>query len=471
MNLTDLYQKVEDKRSKINQDPRVVIYFHEDFDGVVSALGVKCALNKYGLTNIVARKVQYGDHLTQIAPNPNDLNILVDFADGFEGTDLHTDHHHGTYSPQDGGIKAFYPAAKSNGAVLWGQVNTQLELPNSHLISPLIKAVNCIDSAGYAKLGFTTTEQRTYLPDLANQITQHSNLEPQLKHYFALNKILLAFKSTLVDNKSYLETFVEKCQTIHPIEMVYGACQLAFQANKKPYKDKPSKKAIKNTTISSLLNMLQENGDEYQEKFKQEMQRRIEENPSLLQTSQDKKQILYIDHTKKVAPMFRGAYDRYAAFEQFPQITYLINNWGAMGLVQASYNPNAQTKDRNMLEITTKALQATKEHFGDNHQASMQYFRNLIRGDNSTIPRIKPRTDLLETLLGKQATQILANKQLLNLSQEELSELSFNPWTLVEQTKGGHIPIANLPHLAVFADDRKAITTHLVEQILKTLSN
>jgi hypothetical protein len=169
--------------------------------------------------------------------------------------------------------------------------------------------------------------------------------------------------------------------------------------------------------------------------------------------------------------MFRGAYDRYAAFEQFPQITYLINNWGAMGLVQASYNPNAQTKDRNMLEITTKALQATKEHFGDNHQASMQYFRNLIRGDNSTIPRIKPRTDLLETLLGKQATQILANKQLLNLSQEELSELSFNPWTLVEQTKGGHIPIANLPHLAVFADDRKAITTHLVEQILKTLSN
>jgi hypothetical protein len=468
MKIQDLYQKVEEKRSQLNQDPKAVIYFHEDFDGVVSALAIKCALNKYGIHDIQARKVQYGDHLSQQAPNPNELNILVDFADGFEGTDLHTDHHHGTYSPKDDGIKAFFPTAKSNGAVLWGQVRTHDDSLDTVLTNELIKAVNCIDSASYAKDGYSTKDQRTYLPDLADQITFNSDVDPEMRHYFGLNKILLAFKNTLVDDKSYLETFVEKCQTIHPIEMVYGACQLAFRAQKKSYGNKPRKKAIKNTSINSLLNMLQANGDEYQEKFKENIQQRIEENPSLLQTSADQKQALYIDHTRKVAPMFRGAYDRYAPFEQFPSMTYLINNWGAMGLVQASYNPRAQTKDQSMIDITTNALAKAKEHFGDNHQANMQYFRNLIRNKDANFPRIKPRADLLETLLGDEAQKI-KQTQILDIPQEQLENLTFNPWTLIQKTMGGHKAIANLPHLAVFGDKRQEITDFIVKEILKSL--
>ena len=74
--------------------PKAEIYFHQDLDGVVSALGMKNYLEKYGIDVIDTHVIQYGDKEFSVKkPSASDdvMPVLVDFAHGKPIFKIHTD--------------------------------------------------------------------------------------------------------------------------------------------------------------------------------------------------------------------------------------------------------------------------------------------------------------------------------------------------------------------------------------------
>lgn len=61
----------------------VIIAFHQDLDGVTTAVAMKNYLEKYGFKVIDAIVIQYGDKewtIKKSDPDKNVLYVLVDFA-------------------------------------------------------------------------------------------------------------------------------------------------------------------------------------------------------------------------------------------------------------------------------------------------------------------------------------------------------------------------------------------------------
>ena len=72
------------------------IYFHQDLDGVTTAIAMKQYLENNGIKVVDAHIIQYGDK--EFAVKKNDakgdvMPVLVDFAHGKPMFVIHTDHH------------------------------------------------------------------------------------------------------------------------------------------------------------------------------------------------------------------------------------------------------------------------------------------------------------------------------------------------------------------------------------------
>ena len=85
--------------------PKAEIYFHQDLDGVVSALGMKNYLENYGIDVIGTHVIQYGDKEFSVKkPDASGdvMPVLVDFAHGKPIFKIHTDHHDSQAGVEDG---------------------------------------------------------------------------------------------------------------------------------------------------------------------------------------------------------------------------------------------------------------------------------------------------------------------------------------------------------------------------------
>ena len=76
--------------------PKAEIYFHQDLDGVTTAVAMKKYLENNGIDVVDAHVIQYGDK--EFAVKKNDaqgdtMPVLVDFAHGKPMFVIHTDHH------------------------------------------------------------------------------------------------------------------------------------------------------------------------------------------------------------------------------------------------------------------------------------------------------------------------------------------------------------------------------------------
>jgi hypothetical protein len=72
------------------------IYFHQDLDGVTTAIGMKNYLENYGIKVVDAEVIQYGDKEFSVKkPDASGevMPVLVDFAHGKPMFVIHTDHH------------------------------------------------------------------------------------------------------------------------------------------------------------------------------------------------------------------------------------------------------------------------------------------------------------------------------------------------------------------------------------------
>ena len=76
--------------------PKAKIYFHQDLDGVTTALAMKKYLESNGIKVVDTEVIQYGDRefaIKKLDAEGDTMPVLVDFAHGKPMFKIHTDHH------------------------------------------------------------------------------------------------------------------------------------------------------------------------------------------------------------------------------------------------------------------------------------------------------------------------------------------------------------------------------------------
>jgi len=173
-----------------------VIYFHEDLDGVTSAIGLKEYLKKYGIQTIEVHQIQYGSQEYAIPKSSdNVLNVLVDFAHGKYMMHIHTDHHESQIGAGQTKATSFVKAP-SNADFISTVLNPQDVFPQDD-----IKLISIVDSADYAKNDIPIERVINGLFELDKNKPLKINKENQ---GFVVNKLLLSYKN----KKGFLEQIV-----------------------------------------------------------------------------------------------------------------------------------------------------------------------------------------------------------------------------------------------------------------------
>ncbi len=169
------------------------IYFHQDLDGVTTAIAVRELLKKYGFKVVGATYIQYGD--TEFAvkkPTPGVMPVLVDFSHGKPIFKIHTDHHDSQAGHEDTGV-TYFPQARSNVETVSGILS-----PEDIFNPEDIDVIRTIDSADYSRYGITpddvmnfiyTKDDNYQLQDLTSTVSN------KFKLGLVANKLLLTYKN------------------------------------------------------------------------------------------------------------------------------------------------------------------------------------------------------------------------------------------------------------------------------------
>ena len=304
---------IRDISSLKKRYPKAEIYFHQDLDGVTTAIAMKKYLEDNGIDVIDAHVIQYGDK--EFAVKKNDatgdvMPVLVDFAHGKPMFVIHTDHHDKQVGVEKGTSKQFR-GARSNVETISQIVSPKELFPSSDIL-----LINTVDSADFAKHDVTPEMVVNYIYRIDKDKSLQKN---KMLLGFVINKLLLAFKN----KPGFLEGLVLDSEP----------SLLSILHNIKTWMKSNS---------SPNVETLQKNAEDYVEKMKGFP--KISDN-------------IIIQYGG--GSMFKpGSYDRYTPFRNNPEADFLIMAW-PMGLVQASCNPfkkERELKGVNLVEIAQEVL-------------------------------------------------------------------------------------------------------------------
>ena len=127
--------------------PKAEIYFHQDLDGVTTAIAMKKYLEDNGIKVVGSHIIQYGDK--EFAIKKNDASgdvmpVLVDFAHGKPMFVIHTDHHDRQAGAEDTKSTSFR-ASRSNVETISQVVSPKELFPSSDIL-----LISTVDSADFA---------------------------------------------------------------------------------------------------------------------------------------------------------------------------------------------------------------------------------------------------------------------------------------------------------------------------------
>ena len=142
---TSLYKK------KIGKD--VMIYTHNDLDGLFCGIVVKQYLEKNGFNILGYGVLDYEEGWNVIKLREDVINIALDFATFSPDVDIYMDHH-GNFSDADN-VKLTDKAVKTKTGSAYEGIMDQLGLPVDALT---LSAVDMIDSAKYTEYGVNWTD-------------------------------------------------------------------------------------------------------------------------------------------------------------------------------------------------------------------------------------------------------------------------------------------------------------------------
>jgi hypothetical protein len=395
------------------------IYFHQDLDGVTSALAMKKYLEDNGIKVIDAHVIQYGDKefaIKKADASGDVMPVLVDFAHGKSMFKIHTDHHDRQIGVDKDTSKDFRDV-ESNV-----QTISQIISPRDIFSKEDVELIQIVDTAAFSRSGVTADEVVNYLFKLDKDSSIKRN-----KRLLGLvtNKLLLAFKN----KKGFLENLVMNAQP--SLMSILSNIKLWMIENSAPG-----------------VEQLQKNAEDYRETMK----------------TYPKK--IYSDgviYQYGGGSMFKaGSYDRYTPFRNEPDADFLIIVW-PMGLVQASCNPfksqrslkginlgdvaqevlsrwEDKLKDRRVPLSTIKWISETSVTpesvgftFGDFNAIYGSEFESFDKGEIA-LNKIKKLMDKPFNELTEQ-------------DKELLDKIKITAWDIIQANSGGHKCITNISGL------------------------
>jgi len=400
-----------------NRYPKAEIYFHQDLDGVTTALAMKNYLEDNGIEVVGAHVIQYGDK--EFAVKKNDaqgdtMPVLVDFAHGKPMFTIHTDHHDRQVGVEKGTSKQFR-GARSNVETISQVVSPKDIFPSSDIL-----LINTVDSADFAKYDIEPEEVINYIFRLDKE-------KPLLKNKmllgFVINKLLLAFKN----KPGFLEGLV---------------------MNSEP-------------SLMSILNSI-----------KMWMRKTNAAKPEELQKNAEN----YIDSMKSFpnvsdsiifqyggGNMFKpGSYDRYTPFKNNPDADFLIMAW-PMGLVQASCNPFKKERELKGVNLGEIAQEVIGKWEGQLKQkmvplSTLKWVSETSVGPQSVGFTFKDFDAIYGEKfrekengdLALEKIETLMEKPFKSLDESDLrllDKIEINAWDLIQANSGGHKCITNISGL------------------------
>jgi len=268
------------------------IYFHQDLDGVTTALAMKNYLENNGIEVVDSEIIQYGDKefaVKKLDAQGDTMPVLVDFAHGKPMFVVHTDHHDSQTGVEGDTSTSFRPS-RSNVATL-----SQIMSPSDIFPSEDITLISTVDSADFARFGLEPQDIMNFIFKLQKDKSLQQN---KMALGLATNKLLLAYKN----KPGFLE------------------------------------KLVMNST-PSLLNIFQNINKIAQQEGYASPEEMALNQKGYVQKQKDSDKV-YVDDGIIVqyggGSMFKpGSYDRYTPFKNNPDADFLVIAW-PMGLVQAS---------------------------------------------------------------------------------------------------------------------------------------
>ena len=286
---------IRDIRALAKRYPMAKIYFHQDLDGVTTALAMKNYLEQHGIKVVDAEIIQYGSKEFAIEKIEDEargdvMPVLVDFAHGKPMFVIHTDHHDTQAGVEQGTSTNFKPS-RSNVETISQSIS-----PKDIFTQDDVETISMIDSADYAKYDITPEQVIQYLfkVDRTKGVKENKKMMG-----LVANKLLLAFKN----KPNFLRNLVMN--------------------------SKPSLQSI----LLNIKDQMEKEGYAPIEQLQQNQEKYIQ--------SRKEKGVTYEDGIISqygLGSMKPGSYDRYTPFINHPDAEFLVTGL-PMGMVQASCNP------------------------------------------------------------------------------------------------------------------------------------
>jgi hypothetical protein len=397
--------------------PKAEIYFHQDLDGVTTAVAMKKYLEDNGIDVVDAHVIQYGDKEFAIKKNDaqgDTMPVLVDFAHGKPMFVIHTDHHDRQAGAEDTKSTSFRQS-RSNVETI-----SQIVSPKDLFPSSDILLISTVDSADFARQNISPEDVVNYLFRVDKETSLQRN---KMLLGLVTNKLLLAFKN----KPGFLEGLV-----------MYSEPSLMSILN--------NIKAWMRKTTSATPEQLQKNAQEYVQQMKG------------FPTVTDNIIFQYGGGS-----MFKpGSYDRYTPFRNNPEADFMIMAW-PLGLVQASCNPfkkERELKGVNLGEIAQEVLGKWEDQLKERSipLSTIKWVSETSVGPMSVGFTFKDFDALYggkimfmdggEEILGK--IKSMMDKPFKELSDDEmklLDKIGVNAWDLIQSNSGGHKCITNISGL------------------------
>jgi len=412
---------LRDIRKLARRYPKAEIYFHQDLDGVATAIAMKHYLESNGINVIDTHVIQYGDK--EFAVKKNDatgdvMPVLVDFAHGKPMFVIHTDHHDRQAGAEDTKSTSFRQS-RSNVETI-----SQVVSPKEIFSSDDLLLISTVDSANYAANKISVDEVINYLFRLDKEKGLQKN---KMALGLVANKLLLAFKN----KPGFLEELVM-------------------------------------TTTPSIMNLLQnikrimvEKGYVGQEQLQKNKEGYIQQMKSHPNVKVMGNVIVQYGGGSTMVP---GSYDRYTPFKNNPEADFLVIAW-PLGLVQASCNPfkedrelkgvnlgemgqevlskwESQLKRRDIPLSTIKWVSEFSKEFGG-HSVGFTFkdFVAIYGNDFKTMENGKQKLKDIGEMM---------NQPFTSLSEEEkemLDNITVTAWDVIQANSGGHKCITNISGL------------------------
>lgn len=324
------------------------IWFHQDLDGVTSALAMKKYLERYGLKLVDAHIIQYGGLEYAIKnKRPDSMAVLVDYAHFRTLFTIGTDHHSGQAGEVSGASHA--KPTRSNVETISGEIS------NSDIFTAGdIKLIQTVDSADFLRQGITPEDIQNSIFSVKPTLSGEKN---RFMMGFVVNRLLLVYKTKRISVKSldgkrdHINKNLLECLVLDSTPSL-----VSMYLNLKHYM---------NSAVS-----LEWDRSKREHNVPKRLASPEEINANLQKyiTSRKSSSDVNFDPEYKIVTQYGigsvfepGAYDRYVVFKNNPEAEFVCTIF-PMGLIQVSCNPfkEKRLKMIDLGEITKEVLSKYK---------------------------------------------------------------------------------------------------------------